>query len=97
MKQEIKETPIEKLPENRILKSFDNYRIVKVYAYGYKQVIYSYLVLENRKINLAGEAYFSKAIDNPNDSGQGIEQQRAYTLVQEYAETLHRILEELIK
>ncbi len=85
-------------PDNEILKVVGNYRIVKAYTvFNRDKTVYSNLVLEQKRINLAGEAYYSKAFVNPIDTGDFMSEQKARELVSELLNIQNDLLLELTK
>lgn len=87
------------VPPNEIVAVFGSMRIIKVYHIGglKSDEIYTTLKLESRKLNSIGEAYYSEAIDDPNERGDYVEQNLAYSLLQEYRNINHALLQELSK
>lgn len=86
------------LPKNEVLKNLGDFRTVKCYyeslPYDSKvPILRDYLILERRFENKLGEAYYAKAIINPNDAGYCIGDKEVYRLLQEYKSTLEEILQ----
>lgn len=86
------------IPPNEIVKVFGNYRIIKQYWYSnYERKICGTLKLETKRTNLAGEAYYSLAIEDPFERGECVGQQRAYSLLSEFRTLNEELLKELSK
>lgn len=90
---------MKEVPANEIIKVFNNYRIIKqYYRSGYdSSKIYDSLKLEVKRTNLAGEAYYSLAIDDPESRGDCVDAQRAYSLLNEFRSLQHDLLLALSK
>ena len=84
--------PIKIVPPNEIIKSFGEFRIVKVYFLN-NNAEYSYINLERRYKNLAGESYYALAFDNPNNRGECI----GSTEIYDYFNKVVSLNEELVK